>query len=86
MTKPMYLRSVEENEGPDGHYAGMIRMARSRGAAMPQIWHMLAFKPAVGDALTALTQVIMRAPESPLSPGLRELIAAFTSKGNHCEF
>lgn len=86
MQAPMYLKEVEANANPDGHYAGLIAAARRSGAAMPQIWHMLAYKPAVGNALTALTEVIMRAPESPLSPGLRELIAAFTSKGNHCEF
>jgi alkylhydroperoxidase family enzyme len=85
MNAPMHLPEVENNPNPAGHYAGLIQAARGRGAAMPQIWHMLAYKPAVGDALTALTEVIMRA-ESPLSPGLRELIAAVTSQGNHCEF
>jgi alkylhydroperoxidase family enzyme len=83
--KPMYLPAVENNPEPAGHYAGLIQAARSRGAAMPQIWHMLSYKPAVGDALTALTEVVMRG-ESPLSPGLRELIAAVTSQENHCEF
>ena len=52
---------------------------------MPQIWHMLSYKPAIGEALSVLSQAIMRG-DSPLSPGLRELIAAFTSKGNHCLF
>lgn len=83
--KPMYLPGVENNPEPGGHYAGLIGMARSRQADMPQIWHMLAYKPAVGDALTALTEVVMRGP-SPLSAGLRELIAAVTSQANHCEF
>lgn len=83
--KPMYLPEIENNPEPAGHYAGLIEAARSRGVGMPQIWHMLSYKPAVGDALTALTEVVMRG-ESPLSPGLRELIAAVTSQGNHCEF
>lgn len=81
----MYLPSVENNPEPGGHYAELIKSARSRGTDMPQIWHMLAYKPAVGDALTALTEVIMRG-ESPLSPGIRELIAAITSQENNCEF
>ena len=83
--EPMYLPGVEHNPAPGGPYANLIAAARARGADMPQIWHMLSYKPAIGEALSVLSQAIMRG-DSPLSPGLRELIAAFTSKGNHCLF
>ena len=52
---------------------------------VPQILHLFAFKPAQGEHLAAFTQAVMRGP-SPLSPGLRELIAAFTSRRNDCPF
>jgi len=58
---------------------------RGSGPEIPEILHLFAFKPAVGAALERLTQAVMRGP-SPLSPGLRELIAAFTSQQNRCPF
>jgi alkylhydroperoxidase family enzyme len=51
----------------------------------PQIWNLLAYKPACTEGLNQFTEAVMRGP-SPLSPGWRELIAAFTSRGNHCLF
>jgi hypothetical protein len=39
----------------------------------------------VTDPLSALSDGIMRGP-SPLSAGMRELIAAFTSRRNACLF
>jgi hypothetical protein len=47
--------------------------------------HLFAFKPDRTQFLSRFTQGVMRGP-SPLSPGLRELIAAFTSKRNDCLF
>jgi hypothetical protein len=83
--KPMYLPEVEEKSDGDGHYSAMIRMIRAAGQPVPQIMHLFAFKPEITDYLSRFTQGVMRAP-SPLAPGMRELIAAFTSKGNHCPF
>ena len=80
--EPMFLREVEEREG-GGQYADLIRQARAAGAPVSQIFHLFAFKPAMTDHLSYFTQELMRGP-SPLSPGLRELIAAFTSRQNQC--
>ena len=77
--QPMYLREVESTVDET------IRAMRSAGAAVPQIMHLFAYKPAVTEHLNAFTQAVMRGP-SPLSAGFRELIAAFTSKLNHCPF
>lgn len=81
---PMYLPEVEHGE-PAGPYAKRIVAMRAQGRPMPQIWHLFAFKPDRTEFLAHFTQGVMRGP-SPLSPGLRELIAAFTSTRNHCLF
>ena len=82
--KPMFLPGVENNAQPSA-YTDSIRMMQAAGAEYPQIWHMFAFKPEATAHLARFTQEIMREP-APLSPGLRELIAAYTSMRNHCPF
>jgi alkylhydroperoxidase family enzyme len=81
---PMFLPGVEQNPQP-GPYADMIRVIRAAGGEYSQIWHMFAFKPKATDHLARFTQEIMR-EEAPLTPGVRELIAAYTSARNHCPF
>lgn len=82
--KPMYLREIE-NAPQSGPYAELAAQMRSQGATVPQIFHLFAFKPEVTGPLSEFTEGVMRGP-SPLSPGLRELIAAFTSRQNDCPF
>jgi alkylhydroperoxidase family enzyme len=82
--KPMFLPGVENNPQP-GAFAEAIRVAQAAGKEYPQIWHMFAFLPRATEHLARFTQEIMR-EESPLTPGLRELIAAFTSHQNDCPF
>lgn len=81
----MYLPEVEDNRGRSGAYADLINMVAGTGAPYSQIWHLFAFKPEATRHLERFTQAVMRGP-SPLSAGLRELIAAYTSKLNDCEF
>ena len=81
---PMFLPGVERHPQP-GPCADSIRMMQAAGPEYPKIWHMFAFLPAATGHLARFTQEIMREP-APLTPGLRELIAAFTSAGNHCPF
>ncbi len=80
----MFLPEIEGKQagGPYGH---AIEAMRRSGAEYPQIWHLFAFKPEATQHLAAFTQEILRG-EAPLSAGLRELIAAYTSKKNHCPF
>lgn len=80
----MFLGQLEEQPGA-GPHAEIIRMLRAAKAPIPQIFHLFAFKPSATQHLSRYTQEVMRGP-SPLSPGMRELIAAFTSKENHCPF
>ena len=81
---PMYLREVEAHE-PEGPYARTIAALRGAGRPVPQIMHLFAYKPERTQHLSRFTQEVMRGP-SPLSPGMRELIAAFTSRRNDCPF
>lgn len=83
--EPVFLPEVDRLDEVTGPYADMIRMCRAQGANYPQIWHLFAFKPNATQHLERFTHEVMRGP-SPLSPGMRELIAALTSGRNHCPF
>jgi len=80
----MFLPDVEQNPQP-GPYADAIMAMQAQGAEYPQIWHMFAFRTEATQHLARFTQEIMREP-APLRPGLRELIAAYTSSRNQCPF
>jgi alkylhydroperoxidase family enzyme len=82
--KPMYLPDVEQNSQPSP-WTNAIEAMKRQGKEYPQIWHLFAFKPAATEHLARFTQEILR-EEAPLTPGLRELIAAYTSRRNHCPF
>ena len=82
--KPMFLPDVEQHPRR-GPYQSLIEQMRQQGAEYPQIWHLFAYLPSATQHLARFTQEILRGP-APLSPGLRELIAAYTSKRNHCPF
>ena len=82
--KRMFLPDVERSHAPSPFNA-MIRTMRENGAEYPQIWHMFAFLPKATDHLARFTQEILRGA-APLSPGMRELIAARTSYRNDCPF
>lgn len=82
--EPMYLEEVEQAAG-GGPWVENIRQMREAGLPVPQIMHLFAFKPDRTTHLAQFTQGVMRGP-SPLPPGKRELIAAFTSRRNDCPF
>jgi len=82
---PMFLRDVENNSDPKSSYLKIIEQMKALGAPISQIFYLFAFKPDRTKYLEGFTQGVMRGP-SPLSPGLRELIAAFTSQQNRCPF
>ena len=84
MPHPMYLPEIE-HFAAHGHRAEQFAKMRAAGAPIPQIMHLFAYKPERTDHLSRFTHAVMRGP-SPLSPGQRELIAAFTSRRNDCPF
>ena len=82
--EPMFLAGVEK-DGKPGPYLDAIRTLRAASPEYPQIWHMFAYLPRATEHLARFTQEILR-EQAPLSPGLRELIAAYTSYRNDCPF
>jgi hypothetical protein len=82
--EPMFLKDVEEFKGDD-NYSRAIEMMKRVGPEYPQILHMFSFKMNATVHLERFTQEIMR-EAAPLSPGIRELIAAYTSSLNQCPF
>jgi alkylhydroperoxidase family enzyme len=81
---PMFLPDVENHTEPSP-YLDAIRMVQATGAEYSKIWHMFAFRPRATQHLARFTQEMMR-EAGPLTPGFRELIAAYTSARNQCPF
>lgn len=80
----VFLSEIEDNPQP-GPYAEAIRAAESAGTEYWGIWNILAFRTDAAHALCELSHQVMFA-EAPLSQRLRELIAAYTSALNRCDF
>lgn len=82
--KPMFLPEVEQHSGSTPYHR-LIDDMRKQGAEYPQIWHLFAYLPQATEHLARFTQEVLRGP-APLSPGMRELMAAYTSQRNDCPF
>jgi len=68
-----------------GPYHDLIAGVRSNGGHHPGIWDLFAFQNDVTVHLGRFTNGVIREPAS-ISVGFRELIAAYTSFLNDCEF
>ena len=84
MNKPPFLKDILRVAAgsPDGR---QLLAAEEAGAPVPQILYLFGYKPELTKHLASFTQELMRGP-SDLHPGMRELIAAYTSRGNDCLF
>jgi hypothetical protein len=80
----MFLPDVERNPEPSAR-AEIIKQMQAAGIEVPQILHLFRFRSDRTQHFERFMHGVMRGP-SPLSPGLRELIAAFTSHRNACPF
>lgn len=80
----MFLRDVENNPQPSPYF-DLIAAANSSGTEYWRIWNLLAFRPRIAEHLCRLSHELMF-EEAPISAALRELIAAYTSSLNGCEF
>lgn len=80
----IFLGEIEANPKP-GPYADAIRAAEQAGTEYWGIWNILAFHPMASYHLCELSHELMH-KEAPLSAALRELIAAYTSSLNRCDF
>lgn len=81
---PIFLHDVEQAAKTSQAGEQFTEMEK-QGVPVPQILYLFAFKPQMTGHLAHFTQELMRGP-SPLSPGMRELIAALTSSRNQCPF
>ncbi|MFO0589396.1 MAG: peroxidase [Polyangiaceae bacterium] len=83
MADPLFLPEVQTAlRGPSGD---RVRKMEAAGVEVPPIQRLLAYKPSMSEHLNRFTEAVMRGL-SPLHPGIRELIAAFTSRENQCVF
>jgi len=80
----LFLPDVEAHHQP-GVYHDLITSARGRQAEYSKIWDLFAFQEAFTIHLARFTHGVLRQPAT-ISPGLRELIAAYTSYQNECAF
>ena len=83
----MYLKDVESHV-PDeaaGRFGRVIQAGRQAGRETPGIYHLFAWRPQAAQHLGHFMEEVMRRP-SALTPGQRELIAAWTSARNDCRF
>ncbi|MBI3650970.1 MAG: peroxidase [Acidobacteria bacterium] len=80
----MFLKDVQQKKS-NGPFDNKIAQMQAHDLPVPEIWHLFAFKPEMTEHLSKFTDMAMRGP-SPLSHGMRELIAAFTSRQNACPF
>jgi hypothetical protein len=83
--EPMFLPEVEANPKPSGYLDSITQMQKMGATEYPQIWHLFGYLPSATQHLARFTQEMLRGP-SPMSPGMRELIAAYTSQRNECPF
>lgn len=82
--RPTYLPEVSANP-QSSPYASLIQVTKAAGREYWQIWDLFAFRPEVTSHLASFTEGVMRGP-APISGALRELIAAYTSWINDCQF
>lgn len=80
----LYLPGVEANPQP-GIYRDLIEAARAGNAEYSRIWDLFAFQQTFTIHLARFTHGVLRQPAS-ITPGVRELIAAYTSYQNECAF
>jgi uncharacterized peroxidase-related enzyme len=80
----LFLPDVENNPQPSP-YADLINAAKTSGSEYWRIWNLLAFRPKAAQHLARFSHEIMH-EDAPISSAMRELIAAYTSSLNRCEF
>jgi uncharacterized peroxidase-related enzyme len=80
----MFLKEIESRP-PQGMMKIAFSKLREAGHAVPEIMHLFRFKKRSTDHLVRFTEEVMRGP-SPLSRGMRELIGAYVSNRNQCDF
>lgn len=82
--KTLYIPDIERNPKP-GIYKNLVEGMKTTHPEYPKIWDLFAYGDDYTRHLARFTQGVLRTPAS-VSPGLRELVAAYTSRLNNCGF
>lgn len=82
--KSLYIPDIERHPKP-GTYQKVIEATKQNHPEYPKIWDLFAFGQDYTTFLARFTHGVLRSPAS-ISPGLRELVAAYTSRLNRCAF
>jgi alkylhydroperoxidase family enzyme len=85
MNPPLFLPSVDRALPSSPERREMLAKIAAAGLPVPGIYRLFAFKEERTAHLGRFVQGVLRGP-SPLAAGFRELIAAFTSRRNHCPY
>jgi uncharacterized peroxidase-related enzyme len=83
--KTLYIPDIEKNPKPGGVYQRVIEKTKAEHPEYPKIWDLFAFGEDFTSHLARFTNGVLRTPAS-ISPGMRELVAAYTSRLNKCAF
>lgn len=81
--KSLYIPHVEQNPKP-GIYQNLMVATQTKHPEYPNIWDLLP-SDRISRPLWRDSPTVLCAPAS-ISPGLRELVAAYTSRLNNCAF
>lgn len=83
--KSLYIPEIENKPKAGGVYQHVVEETKANHPEYPKIWDLFAFGEDYTGFLARFTNGVLRTPAS-ISPGLRELVAAYTSKLNRCAF
>ncbi|HEU0120521.1 MAG TPA: peroxidase-related enzyme [Bryobacteraceae bacterium] len=83
--KSLYIPQIEQRPKEGGIYQGLVEKTKANHPEYPKIWDLFAFGEDFTGHLARFTQGVIRTPAT-ISPGMRELIAAYTSRLNRCAF
>jgi len=83
--KSLYIPDIERSPKPGGVYERVVEQPKAEFPEYPKIWDLFAFGEDYTGHLARFTNGVLRTPAS-ISPGLRELVAAYTSRLNKCAF
>jgi uncharacterized peroxidase-related enzyme len=81
----LYIPDIENKPKPDGVYQRIVEKTKAEHPEYPKIWDLFAYGEDFTGHLARFTNGVLRTPAS-ISPGMRELVAAYTSHLNRCAF
>jgi uncharacterized peroxidase-related enzyme len=85
MSKSLYIPDIERRPKPGGVYERVVEQTKAAHPEYPKIWDLFAFGEDYTGHLARFTNGVLRTPAT-ITPGMRELVAAYTSSLNRCAF